>query len=161
MVNRTLAKSKPSVKIEDRSPSLYEKDYVLWAETIAQQLRSQSYDQVDWSNLIEEIEDMSRRERKALQSNLIVLLLHLLKWQFQAEMRSGSWGGSIVEHRQRIQDDLQDSPSLRSVLPEIWESAYQKAIARAIAETGLAVGTFPIDCPYQLEDVLDDGFLPN
>ena len=161
MVNRTLDTSELSVEIEDRSPSLYEKDYVLWVETIAQQLRSQSYDQVDWSNLIEEIEDMSRRERKALQSNLIVLLLYLLKWQFQAEMRSGSWGGSIVEHRQRIQDDLQDSPSLRSVLPDIWESAYQKAIARAVAETGLTVETFPIDCPYQLEDVLDGGFLPD
>jgi Domain of unknown function DUF29 len=160
MVNRTLEKAEQSAEIEDRSPSLYEKDYVLWAETIAQQLRSQSYDQVDWNNLIEEIETLSRRERKALQSNLIVLLLHLLKWQFQAEMRSGSWGGSIVEHRQRIQDDLQDSPSLRSVLPEIWESAYQKAIARAVAETGLAVKTFPIECPYRLEEVLDDGFLP-
>ena len=161
MVNRTLAEYEPPIEVEHRSPSLYENDYVLWVETIAQQLRSQSYDQVDWRNLIEEIEDMSRRERKALQSNLIVLLLHLLKWQFQAEMRSGSWGGSIVEHRQRIQDDLQDSPSLRSVLPEIWESAYQKAIARAVAETGLAVATFPIDCPYQLEDVLVDGFLPD
>ena len=161
MVNRTLKVAEQSVEIEDRSPSLYENDYVLWVETIAQQLRSQSYDQVDWRNLIEEIEDMSRRERKALQSNLIVLLLHLLKWQFQAEMRSGSWGGSIVEHRQRIQDDLQDSPSLRSVLPEIWESAYRKAIARAVAEIGLAARTFPIDCPYQLEDVLDDSFWPD
>ena len=160
MVNRTLEKADSSVELKARSPSLYEEDYVLWAETIAEQLRSQSYDQVDWSNLIEEIEDMSRRERKALQSNLIVLLLHLLKWQFQAEMRSGSWGGSIVEHRQRLQADLQDSPSLRSVFPDIWESAYQKAIARAVAETGLAVAVFPIECPYGLEDVLDDGFLP-
>ena len=160
MINRTLEKADQSVEIESRSPSLYEKDYVLWAETIAEQLRSQSYDQVDWSNLIEEIEDMSRRERKALQSNLIILLLHLLKWQFQVEMRSGSWGGSIVEHRQRLQEDLQDSPSLRSVFPEIWESAYQKAIARTVAETGLAVKIFPIECPYCLEDVLADGFLP-
>ena len=54
-----------------------------------------------------------------------------------------------------------ESYARRSVLPEIWESAYQKAIARAVAETGLAVATFPIDCPYQLEDVLVDGFLPD
>jgi hypothetical protein len=140
---------------------LYEKDYVLWSETIVQQLRDRAYDQVDWVNLIEEIEDMSRRERKALQSNLVVLLLHLLKWQFQAQMRSGSWRGSIVEHRQRIQDDLQESPSLRSVLPQVWDEAYRKAVARAMAETGLEIEVFPIACPYDVAQILDDGFLPN
>jgi hypothetical protein len=140
---------------------LYEKDYVLWSETIVQQLRDRAYDQVDWVNLIEEIEDMSRRERKALQSNLVVLLLHLLKWQFQAQMRSGSWRGSIVEHRQRIQDDLQESPSLRSVLPQVWDEAYRKAVARAVAETGLEIEVFPIVCPYDVEQILDDEFLPD
>ncbi len=149
-----------SVITQLREKTLYEADYVLWSETIVQQLRDRAYDQVDWVNLIEEIEDMSRRERKALQSNLIVLLLHLLKWQFQAEMRSGSWRGSIVEHRQRIQDDLQESPSLRSVLPQIWDEAYRKAVARAVAETGLEIEVFPIDCPYVIEEILDDAFLP-
>jgi hypothetical protein len=140
---------------------LYEKDYVLWSETIAQQLRDRAYDQVDWANLIEEIEDMSRRERKALQSNLVVLLLHLLKWQFQVQMRSGSWRGSIVEHRQRIQDDIQESPSLRSVLSQVWDEAYRKAVARAVAETGLEIEVFPIVCPYDVEQILDDEFLPD
>jgi hypothetical protein len=42
---------------------------------------------------------MGRSERRSLESNLIVVLLHLLKWQYQPEKRSGSWEGSIIEHR--------------------------------------------------------------
>jgi Domain of unknown function DUF29 len=150
----------PEWQTKGAEASSYEQDYVLWVETIVQQLRAQKYDQVDWTNLIEEIEDMSRRERKALQSNLIILLLHLLKWQFQPEMRSGSWRGSIVEHRQRLQDDLQDSPSLRSVMVQILDEAHRKAVARAVAETGLEIEGFPIGCPYSMAEVLADGFLP-
>ena len=62
--------------------ALYETDFVCWSETTAQYLRNKSYHQVDWENLIEEIEDMSRLARKSLKSNLIVVLLHLLKWQY-------------------------------------------------------------------------------
>ena len=67
--------------------SLYETDFVRWVETVVAQLQAQDYASVDWANLIEE---MSRRERKSLKSNLVVILLHLLKWQYQPEARSGS-----------------------------------------------------------------------
>jgi hypothetical protein len=69
-------------------------------------LRSQDYANIDWKNLIEEIEDMGKRERQSIKSNLIVVLLHLLKWQFQPERRSGSWESSIIEHRRRIREAL-------------------------------------------------------
>ena len=67
--------------------SLYETDFVRWVETVVAQLQAQDYASVDWGNLIEE---MSRQERKSLKSNLVVILLHLLKWQYQPEARSGS-----------------------------------------------------------------------
>ncbi|MFM7368663.1 MAG: DUF29 domain-containing protein, partial [Sphaerospermopsis kisseleviana] len=83
------------------SPTLYETDYLQWIETTLSKLQNQDYTNVDWENLIEEIADMGRSERKSLKSNLIVILLHLLKWQFQPNQRSGSWESSIIEHRRR------------------------------------------------------------
>lgn len=79
-----------AIETQTSHKSLYETDFVQWIEVTIKQLRSQNYTAVDWTNLLEEIEDMSRRERKALKSNLIVVLLHLLKWQFQPDQRSGS-----------------------------------------------------------------------
>ena len=91
-------------------------DYVQWIESTVAKLRRQDYDHVDWQNLIEEIEEMGRSERKSLKSNFIVIVLHLLKWQSQPQMRGGSWAGSIVEHRRRIRDAIADSPSLKPYL---------------------------------------------
>ncbi len=139
---------------------LYETDFVGWAETMAQHLRSKNYDQVDWENLIEEIDDMSRRARKALKSHLIVVLLHLLKWQYQSEMRSGSWRGSIREHRRRVNDDLQDSPSLVSYLQEVLTVCYDNTRLQASDETGLAIDAFPVDCPYSIAQILNPEFYP-
>ena len=65
------------------SQTLYEGDYLVWLENTLEKLRNQQYEQVDWENLIEEIETMGRSEKNALESNLIVILLHLLKWQYQ------------------------------------------------------------------------------
>jgi hypothetical protein len=70
-----------TIELRMSQKSLYTIDFVQWIETTAQQLRNQDYSDVDWESLIDEIEDMSRRERKALKSNLIVILLHLLKWE--------------------------------------------------------------------------------
>ena len=140
--------------------SLYETDFAAWITATAAHLRSKDYAQVDWENLIEEIDDMGRRERKSLKSNLVILLLHLLKWQYQPDMRSGSWQGSIVKHRQRLRDDLQDSPSLKSYLSEILDAAYSDACDRAAAETGLALPQFPEVCQYTIDQILDREFLP-
>ncbi|MCC5639931.1 DUF29 domain-containing protein [Nostoc sp. CHAB 5844] len=141
--------------------NLYEVDYLQWIETTVEKLRNQDYSSVDWENLIEEIEDMGRSERRSLESNLIVVILHLLKWQFQPEHRSGSWEGSIVEHRRRIKKVIKESPSLKPYLESIFAESYTEAVKQAKAETGLALATFPQECPYNLADVIDDEFLPN
>ncbi|OCR02308.1 hypothetical protein BCD67_20125 [Oscillatoriales cyanobacterium USR001] len=148
-------------EIEIKKNSLYETDYLQWIETTVEKLRSQDYSNVDWENLIEEIESMGRSDRKSFKSNLIVVLIHLLKWQFQPELRSGSWAGSIVEHRRRITDDIEDSPSLKPYLEEVLDKCYLAAIKQASAETGLALALFPQLCPYTSTEVLDGNFMPN
>ncbi|MFZ4675276.1 MAG: DUF29 domain-containing protein [Nodosilinea sp.] len=140
--------------------SLYGTDYVSWLEATAAALKCQDYGSIDWGNVIEEIEDMGRRERQSLKSNLVVLLLHLLKWQFQPDQQSNSWKASIVEHRQRLQDSLEESPSLKPYLKTILPRAYGNAVERAAAETGLAEATFPQACPYTISQMMAKDFLP-
>lgn len=142
------------------SPTLYDADYLRWIETTVEKLRRGDYSQVDWENLIDEIEYMGKSERRRLESNLIVVLLHLLKWQYQPERRDGSWEGSIVEHRRRMKRAIAESPSLQPYLEEIFAEAYSAAVKQARAETQLPLETFPQSCPYELAQVLDDDFLP-
>ncbi|CAN1211534.1 DUF29 domain-containing protein [Tumidithrix helvetica PCC 7403] len=140
--------------------SLYDLDYVRWIENTVEKLRNQNYTHVDWENLIEEVADMGKSERRSLKSNAIVLLVHLLKWQFQPLKRTGSWERSIIEHRRRIGESLQDSPSLKPYLAEIFMECYQEAVLQAKAETGLASESFPSQCPYELQQIMERGFLP-
>jgi hypothetical protein len=144
---------------EDRR-SLYERDFYLWLEQQAALLREGRLDQLDVANLLEEIEAMGRKDRKAIKSNLVVLLTHLLQHQFQPDQRSSSWNASIVEHRQRLRDDFEESPSLRPYAAEVFARAYADARERASAETALPPRTFPKASPYTLDQALDPRFLP-
>jgi len=141
--------------------SLYERDFCLWIEQQAALLREGRFDELDLANLIEEIEAMARRDKKATKSNLVVLLTHLLKHQFQPEQRSSGWRGSNVEHRRRLRYDFEESPSLRPHAAQVFASAYADAREQASAETGLPLRAFPKSSPYTLEQTLDPKFLPD
>ena len=149
-----------ATELSSITKALYETDYLQWLDATAAAIKQGNLDAVDWDNLLEEIEDMGRRERKSFKSNLIILLIHLLKWQYQPQQRSNSWKGSIVEHRRRILDFLEESPSLRPFFDEILARAYQDAVDQAEAETGLPRDTFPASCPYQPASIIKKGFLP-
>ena len=111
-------------------------------------------------NLLEELEDMGRSEKRSVYSNLKILLLHLLKYQYQPAMRSNSWLGSIVEHRQRLNRAFKDSPSLKPYYAEIFAEAYGEARELAAAETGMDIADFPTESPFAVEEVLRSGYLP-
>jgi len=149
-----------TTELDANRQSLYEADYLKWIETTAQKLRVRDYSNIDWENLIEEIEDIGRSERRSLENNLIVVLTHLLKWQYQPGFRSGSWKGSIAEHRRRIRKALLESSSLKPYLQEVFAECYLDAVEQASAETELPVETFPGECPYTSGEVLDSNFLP-
>jgi len=147
--------------LKAHSQTLYETDYLQWIETTVEKLQNQDYANVDWENLIEEIADMGKSERRSLKSNLIVILVHLLKWQFQPEKFIGSWEASIIEHRRRVKEALDDSPSLKSYLESVFADCYAQAVKQAKAETNLPVEFFPLMCAYELPEVTDDEFLPH
>jgi Domain of unknown function DUF29 len=149
-----------TTELDPTLQNLYEMDYLRWIETTAKRLRVRDYANLDWENLIEEIEEIRRSERRRLESNLVIVLLHLLKWQHQPEFRSGSWKGSIVEHRRRMRKAIEDSPSLKPYLEEILAECYEDALEQAIAETELPADTFSQIFPYTSAEVLDSSFLP-
>ncbi|MBE8991557.1 DUF29 domain-containing protein [Nostoc sp. LEGE 12450] len=140
---------------------LYETDFYTWTQEQVSLLKTQQWEQLDTVNLIEEIETLGRRERQELRNRLGVLLGHLLKWQFQAEKRSNSWLSTIREQRVQIKLLLQDSPSLKPYLDEVFLSVYELGLALAIRETELGEQVFPEICPYTLVETLNPEFLPN
>ncbi|MDF0551941.1 DUF29 domain-containing protein [Kamptonema sp. UHCC 0994] len=144
-----------------RISTLYERDFCLWAEEVAKLLREGKFSELDMENLIEEVEDMSRRQKDALRSNLRIILMHLLNYKYQSTKRSQSWLDTIEEHRIRLEDAFEESPSLRSYFPEVFDSCYQKARKQAAKETNLPIDTFPSESPFTLEECLDEDFLPN
>ncbi|PHJ66100.1 hypothetical protein VF14_16150 [Nostoc linckia z18] len=139
---------------------LYEQDFYLWIQTTAELLKQKNFTQLDLENLIEEIQTMGRSEKKALRSNLEVVLMHLLKYKYQSEKRSGSWRATIREHRKRLKEALEESPSLKPYFDEVLRQCYDHARLLAADETELAVAIFPEQSPFTPEQVLDPDFLP-
>lgn len=140
---------------------LYNADFAQWITQATLLLQQGKFDELDIENLIEEVEDLGKRDRRALCSNLEIVLLHLLKWQFQPEQRSASWRGSIREHRRQITRILKDSPSLNAYLQQEYEDCYIGARLQAADETGSPLNTFPPECPYVLAHTLNENFFPD
>jgi hypothetical protein len=153
-----MARAKDAIRTET---SLYERDFCLWVEEQARLLRQGALERLDLGNLVEEIEYLGIGAKKAVKSNLVIVLLHLLKHEFQPKRRSRSRLDSIVEHRQRLRDDLEESPSLAGHLEAAFSRAYADARARAIVRTGSSERAFPQTSPYTLAQALDPDFLPD
>ena len=81
----------------------YDEDLYSWSLEQAKLLREHKFDQIDLEHIIEEIEDMSKSEKRALESFLETLLMHLLKWQYQPfYIGRRSWELTIIEQRKRL-----------------------------------------------------------
>lgn len=139
----------------------YSADFDTWTEKTAQLLREGRWAEIDTEQLIEEVEDLGKRDRRAVVSQLIRLLLHLLKWQYQIERRSDSWLDSITDARVQIELAFEDSPSLRSYLAQQVESSYERARRQAIQQTGMNASVFPTTCLYTLSQCLAEDWLPS
>ncbi|AFZ59194.1 DUF29 domain-containing protein [Anabaena cylindrica FACHB-243] len=151
------------------SNTLYNRDLQLWIEQTIQQLQNREFVSLDIEHLIEELVDLGKSEKNALRSNLKILLAHLLKLKIQHDVpdsMNASWYSSIVEHRQRVLDNLADTPSLKIFLVEAVEKAYPDARKLAIKEGKLAKfgvrvpaeSEYPLMCPFSIEQILDEDF---
>jgi hypothetical protein len=139
--------------------STYEGDFFAWTQAQADALRRHAPNEIDYENLAEEIESVGRSDRREIASRLEVLLVRLLKWAYQPEMRSGSWEGSISEARERIADLIDDSPSLRDHPAHVLGKAYKYATGDKDIRR-LELYSLPPECPWTAEQALDRDFLP-
>ncbi|EGV17166.1 DUF29 domain-containing protein [Thiocapsa marina] len=140
------------------SQTLYDQDLYDWSMQTARLLREGRYAEIDTLHLAEEVESMGKSERRALEHRLVVLLVHLLKWEYQPEQRSKSWQRTLTEQRKQVAKLLDDSPSLKPRLTDLLVDAYDSAVRWAADETGKDESDFPRDCPYGVAQVLDPAF---
>ncbi|WP_375515282.1 DUF29 domain-containing protein [uncultured Nostoc sp.] len=151
------------------SNNLYDRDLQYWIEQTIQQLQNREFESLDIEHLIEELIDLGKAEKNALKSNLTILLAHLIKLMVQhdvPDMMKGSWYGSVLEHRQRVLNNLSDTPSLKNFLEEVIEKAYSDGRKLAIKEGKLAKfgvrvpeeSEYPVVCPFSVEQILDEDF---
>ena len=141
-------------------PSNYDVDFYAWANEQSALLRAGKLSAADIDNIAEEIATLGRSEKRELVNRLSVLLMHLLKWQFQPDKRSRSWEFSIKDQRRMLASHLRDNPSLKYQLLESIAEAYGSAAGRAGLETGLPDDAFPPHCQYSTDKMMSADFWP-
>mgnify|MGYP003376126329 CR=1 FL=1 len=139
----------------------YERDFYGWTQEQAALLKSGRLNELDIANLIEEVETMGRSEKRALESRLTVLLLHLLKWQYQPVRRGRSWTLSIITQRLKFDSLIKDNPGLKPHLSDILSNAYRLSRVQASKETDIDLSVFPTECPWSFEQIMNDTFYPD
>src|SRR5271165_7007037 len=136
----------------------YESDLYEWTKEQADALRRRAPNALDWDHLADEIESLGTSNLDQIESRLENLILHLLKWKYQPELQCGRWRGSILEARHRMARLIKKNPSLSAYAGEYLPEAYPVARRRALAETGLL--RLPESCPWTIDEILADDFLP-
>lgn len=135
------------LQINECPPMQHDKDFDLWSQEQVGLLRAGRFAELDIENLTDEIESLSKSDKRALKSHLIVIMLHLLKLTAQPNyLNRAGWLRSIRNAQAEITLILEDSPSLKRLVAEYIQSGYLKAKSDAEYETGL--NGFPETCPF-------------
>ncbi|NEO53197.1 MAG: DUF29 domain-containing protein [Okeania sp. SIO3B5] len=138
---------------------LYDTEYDRWLEVTIKLLKNRQLTQLDYENLIEELEALGRNEKNAVESCLEQIIRHLLLyeyWQTEFPQYSNHWEAEIVNFRTQLKRRL--TTNLRNYLEAELLSIYQDALKFVKAKTKL--DSFPIEFPYNLEQLLDENWLP-
>jgi hypothetical protein len=141
---------------------LYEIDDYLWLEETIKLLKEKRLFDLDLSNLIEELESLAKRQLNKVRSLLRQIIIHILLlqyWSEEYEMNYRHWRSEITTFRFDLNNSL--TTSLKNNLDKEKENIYQKAIKYVEEKTGLSSNIFPQQCPYSLEQLLDDNWLPS
>lgn len=159
---------------------LYWRDTYAWAMQQAEALRRRDWGAVDWDNLLEEIEDLGRSERRSWMIHCSNVIAHLLTWEHWdrggPEPESG-WSRSIRDARLSMEAILDDNPCLQTQRAEMLRRAWANGRATAVEElAGYEVGAeggpdfqsacrrweerLPAECPYPGEQLGERDWWP-
>ncbi len=136
--------------------TLYERDFYLWIQETTELLKTRQLNQLDYENLIDEVESLGFTERANLRDNLRTLLRSLLKWKYLPPQDSNNWSSTALESCFQLQDILEVSPSLNAYFDEVLEETYQ--IARKLASIETDSDIFPMTIPFKKEEILNDDY---
>lgn len=139
----------------------YQQDFYTWTLEQTSLLKQKRFDELDLEHIIEEIEDMGKSEKRALESYIENLLMHLLKWKYQPYyIGRRSWELTIIEQRKRLKWHIKENPGLKSKLAEAIERSYEFAKSGAEKETGIPISSYPETCPWTYQQFIDSDFWP-
>jgi len=138
----------------------HDEDFYGWAMTNASLLKQKKYQEADMDMIIEELEEMGGSNENQLINRLGVLIAHLLKWQFQPELRGRSWEGTIEEQRHKIKRLVKKNPSLKTKISEAIEEGFSDSKSIIKKDTPLELKLLPAECPYTFDQIVDDDFYP-
>src|ERR1700730_4149806 len=133
----------------------YARDLYSWAVEKAELLRAGRIAEADALNIAEELDDVGNEQYDKLESALRIILLHLLKWEHQPRRRSRSWQLSILVQRKHVLRVLRKNRGLKSLVDEAITQAYDIARIEAAAQTLLEDDSFPLECPYSWNDIME------
>jgi len=142
------------------SATLHDRDFYAWTLQQASLLREGRLSEADIDHIAEELESMGTSEQRELTNRLAVLIAHLLKWQFQPELRGNRWRNTIDVQRFDVKELLEENPTLVAKLNERMEKAYSKSLLLVVRETGLSKQMFPPVCPFNAEQLLSEDYWP-
>ena len=138
--------------------TLYDSDFALWVEATVKQLKSRDFSAIDVENLIDEVEALSKRDKRELKSRLTTLFEHALKRGYVPlpDCYRG-WEVTIKRTQFKLKAILADSPSLRSFLEEVYLTSYQDALENMRIEYD---ANFPEIYPFSIniEQLLNEKF---
>jgi hypothetical protein len=134
---------------------LYVRDETAWLEEMATLAAQGRYADLDYPHLSEYLADMAKRDRREVLSQLIVLMVHLLKWDRLPDQQCGSWRRTIREQRRELRQ-LLESGTLRTHATLVFADAYAEARRQAADEAEVGVEVFPTECAWDLDELLGD-----
>ncbi len=110
---------------------LYDLDFNLWIEKVKQKIQERDFIDMDWDNLLDEIDDMGKSEKRSLESYLQRLIEHTLKLQYWQEERKRNyrhWQAEVANFRNQINRLLKRNPSFKNYMTEIYPEIFSEVI---------------------------------
>ena len=138
---------------------LYEIDDYLWIEETVKLLKQKRLAELDLENLIEELESLAKRDKLAMASLLEKVIIHLLLlnyWDYEYQRNYRHWRSEIRSFRRQINKRM--TTNFYNYLDNNLIDSYEYCRKYVVNKSGL--DTFPQQCPYTLEQLLDEDWFP-
>ena len=135
---------------------LHDRDFNLWIEKTKEAIQNRDFENMDWDNLLDEIDDMGKSEKRSLDSYMQRLIEHIFKlkyWDSEVERCRRGWQQEVVNFRNRIKRILKKNPSLNNYLKFEYSDIYQDAIATMVFDFEI-----PEDDFVEIEQIMQDNY---